>query len=124
MAEDDAFFSQPRGKGRHAAGCDPSNFRVMGPTRDKKGWPLQRLIIIQEDGADDGQIWEVGTAQIGIVRQIRFPWLQMGAISNQASNRFTHGSEVNWDVGGIHDQIAVRVKKGAAVVEPLFHVDA
>ena len=75
MTEDNTLFSKSLGKGRHAPGCDPSNFRMMGPTGDKKGWLLQSLIIIQEDGAHDGQIWEVGTAQIGIVRQIRFPRL-------------------------------------------------
>ena len=74
-----------------------------------------------EDGGDEGDVVEVGAAEVGVVEGDDVAGGEVEAVEGGFDGG-GHGAEVDGDVGGLGDHTAFRVKEGAGVVLALFDV--
>ena len=74
-----------------------------------------------EDGGDEGDVVEVGAAEVGVVEGDDVAGVELEALEGGGDGS-GHGAEVDGDVGGLRDHVAVWVKEGAGVVLALLDV--
>ena len=75
----------------------------------------------REDGGDEGDVVEVGAAEVGVVEGDDVAGVELEALEGGGDGS-GHGAEVDGDVGGLRDHVAVGVKEGAGVVLALLDV--
>ena len=93
-----------------AAGVHPSiSLRTNGTLRRR------------EDGGDEGDVVEVRAAEVGVVEGDDVAGGEVEALEGGGDGS-GHGAEVDGDVGGLRDHVAVGVKEGAGVVLALLDV--
>ena len=90
------------------------------------GWPFDRLrangaVRGGEDGGDEGDVVEVGAAEVGVVEDDDVARGEVEALEGGGDGG-GHGAEVDGDVGGLGDHVAVGVKEGAGEVLALLDV--
>ena len=76
---------------------------------------------IGEDGCDEGDVVEVGAAEVGVVEGDDVAGSEVEALEGGGDGG-GHGAEVDGDVGGLRDHVALGVKEGAGVVLALLDV--
>ena len=131
------------------AGGHTANVGVVGAIRDEAdqglaaavaavarssirrlGWPFDRLTAtlrraqgerIGKDGGDEGDVVEVGAAKVGVVEDDDVAGVEVEALEGSGDGG-GHGAEVDGDVGGLGDHVAVGVKEGAGEVLALLDV--
>ena len=74
-----------------------------------------------EDGGDEGDVVEVGAAEVGVVEGDDVAGVELEALE-RGGDGSGHGAEVDGDVGRLRDHVALGVKEGAGVVLALLDV--
>ena len=143
---DDEALLEELGRAGEGAGGHAANVGVVGAVGDeadeglaaggvrpsicRMGWPFDRLRAtlrraqgerIGEDGGDEGDVVEVGAAEVGVVEDDDVAGGEVEALEGGGDGG-GHGAEVDGDVGGLGDHVAVGVKEGAGVVLALLDV--
>jgi len=80
------------------------------------------LWLVQEDGGDEGDVGQVGAAEVGIVEDDDIAGLPVVEYGEGGGDAVGHGAEVGGDVGGLGDEAPGAVEEGAGEVEALFYV--
>ena len=108
----------PRGGGRLSL-----RFVARGGPSTGSGRPFDglRVSVLREDGGDEGDVVEVGAAEVGVVEGDDVAWVEVEALEGGGDGG-GHGAEVDGDVGRLRDHVAVWVKEGAGVVLALLDV--
>ena len=106
---------------RHRAGSDATNVGVMTARGDVE---QEFSTGVVEDGGDDGHIRQVGAAAIGRVGRVHVAGLEVAVVGiDDGPNRFAHRAEMDRDVRGVGDELAVPVEQRAGEIQPLLDVD-
>mmetsp|Transcript_54698 Transcript_54698/g.119923 ORF Transcript_54698/g.119923 Transcript_54698/m.119923 type:complete len:423 (+) Transcript_54698:641-1909(+) len=115
------FLHQRAGRRRHRPRGNPPHVRVV-PTRRHEEHNLPRV----KHGCYHRNIRKMRPPrQLRVVRHQHVPLLQvLPAEFNLLLHGITHGSQVDWHVGGVGHQAAVRGEQGAGEVQPLLDVHA
>jgi len=82
----------------------------------------EREAVLDEDGADQRHVRQVGPAPIGVVQEDDVVGFEVRKGLQGGPDRQGHRPEVDRDVGGLGDEAAVGIEDGAGEVPPLLDV--
>ena len=115
-----AFFMNGTAPGRHGAGGDATDVGVVAAGGDEESYGAGGV----EDGGDDGDVGEMGAAVVGVVEGEDVAGAEgVLAAAQYGAHGVAHGAEVDGDMGGVGDEMALAVEEGAGEVEALLDVD-
>jgi len=80
------------------------------------------LRLGQEDGGDEGDIGQVGAAEIGIIENDNITRLPVVEYGEGGGDAVWHSAEVGGDVCGLGNETPGAVKERAGEVEAFFYV--
>ncbi len=108
-------------EGGHGAGGEPADLGVVAAGRDQE---QQRPPLLVEDRRDDGDVGKVRAPVVGVVDGVGVARPHGALVAPQhLLDGLAHGAEVDGDVGGVGDQVALGVEQGAGEVEAFLDVD-
>uniref|UniRef100_A0A182IL16 Secreted protein n=1 Tax=Anopheles atroparvus TaxID=41427 RepID=A0A182IL16_ANOAO len=115
------FLIERGGVGRHRAGRDATDVRVVSPGCHEEHRP--GLITGGEHRRYDGQIGQMRSSGLRMVGQENVAGFERATAHPQlVLDRLLHGTEVHRDVRRVAHQPPVRAEQGAGEIEPLLDV--
>ncbi len=121
VVEEDALLVDGAAARGHGAGGDAADLGVVAARGDVEQDPLTLRV---EDRGDDGDVGEMGAAVVRVVDGVRVTRPHAGAApADDLLDAGAHRSQVDGDVRGVGDEVAVRVEERAGEVEAFLDVD-
>src|SRR5581483_198103 len=82
-----------------------------------------RLVLaINEDGRDERNIWQMGTAQEWIIQRNNISGGKTLKGHQGSSDRIWHGTQMDRDMSGLSNEATTSIKKGTGEIPTFFNV--